>query len=165
MLIYFFILLPFPVSKISPVSDFVILGTDPGKKRTQKLSRLLSLLSIHAHNRRNNLQTKNPPQTQEKKNPTQNNQTFLEMCNTQCSVVLWPGISSTYVNKMSIHQLFDVASRYPCAQSKSCIQQSFEEKCFKSLMPSCYGSIITFSPYGLFCYSFQNVEGFLSTIL
>lgn len=84
------------------------------------------------------------------------------MCNTQYNVVLWPGISSTYVNKMSIHQLFDVASRYPCVQTKLCIQQSFEQRCFKSLVPSRYGSISTFTPCGLFCYSFQNVGGFVS---
>jgi len=29
--------------------------------------------------------------------------TSLEMCNTHYNVVLWPGISSTYVNKMSVH--------------------------------------------------------------
>lgn len=55
-----------------------------------------------------------------------------------------------------------MASRYPCVQTKPCIQWSFEQRCFKSLVPSHYGSISTFAPCGLFCYSFQNVGGFVS---
>lgn len=55
-----------------------------------------------------------------------------------------------------------MASRYPYVQTKPCIQWNFEQRCFKSLVPSRYGSISTFTPCGLFCFSFQNVGGFLS---